>query len=89
MPQGVASDADSAATLFYIHCVVCIFKMGETALAREKTEEERESERERGKEYPVPVAAARPNRAEARPRALGARAEARAAGLVDIEATRP
>jgi len=28
--------------------------MGETALAREKTEEERESERERGREYPVP-----------------------------------
>ena len=63
--------------------------MGETALAREKTEEERESERERGKEYPVPVAAARPNRAEARPRAPGARAEARAAGPFGIEATRP
>ena len=40
--------------LFYIHCVVCTFKMDETAGAREKTEEERESERERGREYPVP-----------------------------------
>jgi len=35
------------------------------------------------------VAAARPNRAEARPRAPGARAEARAAGPFGIEATRP